>query len=95
MTELASTAVDAELRQRVIDTICEVLPRVLGRDLPDVSADTTLMDLELTSASTLEMMLEVEDALEIQVDVEDFDREHLETIGTLATYVAGHALADG
>jgi acyl carrier protein len=39
-------------------------------------------------------MLEVEDALDIQVDVEDFDRADLETVGTLATYVAGHVLAD-
>ena len=38
------------------------------------------------------LMLELEESLEIQVDVEDFDREHLESIGTLATYVAGHTL---
>jgi acyl carrier protein len=94
MTDLASSSVDEELRQRVVDTICATLPRILGREMADLSADTVIEDLNLTSASSLELMLEVEDALDIQVDVEDFDRADLETVGTLATYVAGHVLAD-
>lgn len=94
MADLVSSSVDEELRQRVVDTICATLPRILGREMPDLSAQTVIADLELTSASALELMLEVEDALDIQVDVEDFDREDLETVGTLATYVAGHVLAD-
>jgi acyl carrier protein len=35
-------------------------------------------------------MLELEDALEIQINVEDIDRDDFRTIGTLATFVAGH-----
>jgi acyl carrier protein len=94
MTDLVSSSVDEELRQRVVDSICATLPRILGREMPDLSAETVLMDLDLGSARSLELMLEVEDALDIQVDVEDLDREHMETVGTFATYVAGHALAD-
>ena len=93
MADLTSP-VDEELRQRVVDTVCATLPRVMGRDLPDLSVDTVIAGLALSSASALELMLEVEDALDIQVDVEEFDPADLETIGTLATYVAGHVLAD-
>jgi len=93
--ETATAPPDTDLRDRVVTSLCALLPRVLGREMPDVSVQTRLMELELTSATTLELMLEVEDALEIQIDVEEFDREHLESIGTLAEYVAGHALADG
>ena len=95
MTEPDAPTVPAEgeLRQRVIASICTLLPHVLGREIPDVSEATRLMELQLTSASTLALMLEVEDALEIQIDVEEFDQQHLESVGTLAGYVAGHALA--
>lgn len=89
-----SMTVDEALRDRVIDTICSLLPRFLGPNMQDVSADTPMADLNLSSVSTLEIMLEVEDTLEIQVDVEDFQLDDMETIGRLATYVAGHALTD-
>ena len=94
MTELVSSSVDDELRQRVVDAICATLPRIVGHELPGLSAETALMDLDLGSARSLELMLEVEDALDIQVDVEELDQEHMESVGTFATYVAGHALAN-
>jgi acyl carrier protein len=92
-TEIAAPA-PGDLRGRVVEKICELLPRVLNKDLPDLGENTCLMDVDLTSATTLELMLEVEDTLEIQIDVEDFERDHLMSIGTLATYVADHALTD-
>ena len=90
--ESTTMPVDEALRQRVIDMICALLPRFLGREMPDVSADTRLMELALSSSSTLEIMLEVEETLEIQVDVEDFENEDMESIGRLASYVASHAV---
>lgn len=84
--------VDEALRQRVIDLICALLPRFMGREMPDVSADTRLAELALSSSSTLEIMLEVEDTLEIQVDVEDFENDDMESIGRLASYVASHSV---
>lgn len=90
--EPAAVPMDEKLRQRVIDMLCELLPRSLGRVMPDLSAETRLMELDLSSVGTLEMMLTVEDTLEIQVDVEDFVDEDMETLGRLATYVASHAL---
>jgi acyl carrier protein len=91
-SESTSVTVDEALRDRVIDTICSLLPRFLGPQMQDVSAETRMVELKLSSVSTLEIMLEVEDTLEIQVDVEDFQLDDMETIGRLATYVAGHAL---
>jgi acyl carrier protein len=89
--EMATAAVDADLRARVVDRIVALLPRVLKRDVPDLSEATSLTDFNLSSTSMLELMLEIEDSLEIQVDVEDFDDPDGETIGALADYVARHA----
>lgn len=90
--ETQSAPVDEALRQKVIATICELLPESLGREVPDLSAETCLLELDLSSVAMLEVMLTVEDTLEIQVDIEDFEDSDMETIGRLATYVAGHSL---
>lgn len=89
--ESSTVPIDEELRRRVIDTICELLPGSLGREVPGLSADTRLPDLDLSSVGMLEVMLTVEETLEIQVDIEDFEDSDMETIGRLATYVAGHS----
>lgn len=91
-TETAGT--DAALRQRVLTSMTTVLPHVLRGEHPDVSEGTRLMeDLGLTSTSTLELMLELEEDLEIQIDVEDIEPPDLASVGTLADFIAAHALA--
>jgi acyl carrier protein len=89
--ETQAAPIDEALRQRVIDTICTLLPESLGREIPDLSAETPLLELDLSSVAMLEVMLTVEDTLEIQVDIEEFEDSDMETIGRLATYVAGHS----
>jgi len=85
----------AELRRRVVDGIGELLPRVLKRELPEVPESTRLFDeLGLSSVTTLELLLELEESLEIQIDVEDIDQGDLRSVGTLADFVAEHAVAD-
>jgi acyl carrier protein len=93
-SESTTMPIDEALRQRVIDTICELLPRTAGREIPDLSAETRLVELALSSVGAVELMLSVEETLEIQVDIEEFVDDDLETIGQLATYVVGHSLAD-
>ena len=88
---------DNTLRGRVMESIHVVLPKVLARDAEDaafeLSDGTRLMeDLGLSSAATLELMLELEDSLEIQVDVEEIEPADLASIGTLADFIAGHAV---
>jgi acyl carrier protein len=86
---------DTDLRQRVVDSIGQLLPRVLKRDVGAVPENTRLFDeLGLSSASTLELLLELEEALEIQIDVEEIDQDDLESIGALASFVSTHTLTD-
>lgn len=86
---------DVVLRQRVVDAMATLLPQVLKREVPAAEEGTRLFDeLGLSSASTLELLLELEEVLEIQIDVEDIDQGDLETIGTLAGFVAEHAITD-
>jgi acyl carrier protein len=87
------------LRAQVIENIHVVLPRVLARGaddaVPELSDHTRLMeDLGLTSVTTLELMLELEEALEIQIDVEEIEPADLACLGALADFIAGHAAAD-
>jgi acyl carrier protein len=85
------TGVDGEFRQRVVDTMTTVLARLLDRPEP-VTEDMRLMEeLGLSSTFGLELLLELEDQLLILVDVEQMDQEHMETVGDLATFVAGHS----
>ncbi|HEY3752579.1 MAG TPA: phosphopantetheine-binding protein [Pseudonocardiaceae bacterium] len=86
---------DTELRQRVVDSIGTLLPKVLKREVPAMPETTRLFDeLGLSSASTLELLLELEEDLEIQIDVEEIDQNDLASIGTLADFVSAHAITD-
>lgn len=93
--EQATVVSDAELRQRVMDSIGTLLPKVLKRDMPAMPEQTRLFDeLGLSSASTLELLLELEEDLDIQIDVEEIDQTDLASIGSLADFVSSHALTD-
>ncbi|OLB80368.1 MAG: phosphopantetheine-binding protein [Actinobacteria bacterium 13_2_20CM_2_71_6] len=92
--DTATTHVDPALRERVVDSICGLLPRVLKRDVP-VAEDTTLMDdLGMSSTTALELMLELEESLEVEISVEDLDRDDFTTVGTLADYVSRNLLTE-
>ncbi|WP_084467747.1 phosphopantetheine-binding protein [Actinokineospora inagensis] len=87
--------VDADLLGRVQASMGDLLPRVLKREVVGLTAATKLFtELGLSSASTLELLLELEDELEIQIDVEEIGQDDLETVGTLAAYIAAHTVAD-
>lgn len=83
------------LRQRVLEAITVVLPRVLDRDALVIAPEMKLMsDLGMRSASMLELLLELEDALDIQIDVEDITEAAMVSVGDLADFVASHASTD-
>jgi acyl carrier protein len=86
----------AELRARVEQGIVLLLPRVLNQEsAAPAPVDASLMtDLGLTSGKTLELVLELEDHLDLQIDVEDLTPEDLNTIATLAAFVANHVVAE-
>jgi acyl carrier protein len=90
---------DSAMRQRVLDNIRAVLPRVLNSASDGeeraraASEETRLMeDLGLTSTEALELMLELEKSLHIQIDVEPMEPSDLASLGSLADFVAGHSL---
>jgi acyl carrier protein len=90
---------DSALRGRVMESIHVALPKVLARDpgdaAPQFSDSMRLMeDLGLTSVSTLELMLELEEALEIQIDVEEIEPADLASLGALADFIVGHVAED-
>lgn len=93
--EQAAAQIDGELRQRVVESMRLLLPRVLKREVPALAEDVCLVDeLGLTSSSTLTLILELEEHLDIQVDVEDIGQDDLMSLGNLADFVAGHAVTE-
>lgn len=93
--ETAPQLSDTGLRQRALDAIVAVLPRVLDSDALVIAPEMKLMsDLGMRSASMLELLLELEDNLDIQIDVEDIDAAAMTSVGDLADYVAGHAITN-
>ncbi|GGM09705.1 acyl carrier protein [Dactylosporangium sucinum] len=90
-----TATIDPVLREQVVETICDLLPRVLKREVAGASESTTLMDdLGMSSTTGLELVLELEDRLEREISVEDLGRDNFETVGTLADYVAGNLLPE-
>jgi acyl carrier protein len=93
--EDTAVQIDAELRGQVLQSIGQLLPRVLKRDLAEVPENACLFDdLGLTSAGTLELILELEESLDIQVDVEQIAEDDLRSVASLADFVAGHVVTE-
>jgi acyl carrier protein len=87
---------DSALREQVMESIHVVVPKVLSLDAAvELSEQTRLMeDLGMSSTTTLELMLELEDALDVQIDVEEIEPSDLASLGALADFIATHHLAD-
>lgn len=103
MTERTNTGKGEEmseiaLRKQIMESIYDVLPKVLSLDTDataGLSEDTRLMeDLGMTSIVTMELILQLEDALEIQIDVEEMEPADVATINALADYVMGHLVVE-
>ncbi|MEV7342778.1 phosphopantetheine-binding protein [Streptomyces sp. NPDC093544] len=77
-------------RQEVISAIEKALSEVLERQVTELTEDTRLFDdLRLDSSSVLELLLLVEDFVEVTVDPETLDIDHLRTVRSFADYVEG------
>ncbi|MET8704432.1 phosphopantetheine-binding protein [Kitasatospora sp. NPDC058032] len=95
MSDQVVQTIDTELRDRILHSLGELLPRVLKRDLPEIPENACLFDdLGLTSAGTIELILELEEALDLQVDVEQITEDDLRSVTGLADYVASHLIAE-
>ncbi len=90
---LPETGVDAQFRQTVVETACDLLVLLLERDEP-VTENMRLMDeLMVSSLLGLELLLRLEEQLDIQIDVELMDQDKISTVGDLATFIAGNSRA--
>ncbi|MGF1427147.1 phosphopantetheine-binding protein [Kitasatospora sp. LaBMicrA B282] len=95
-TEPPGAGPHAALRERVLAGIGALLPRVLGRAVPVPAENACLFDeIGLSSATTLELLLELEDRLDIQIDVEEIGQDDLRSLGALADFVTAHAITEG
>jgi len=75
--------------QQIVSAIVTALEEVLRQELTDVTEQTRLFDdLSLDSTSVLGLLMALEDALDMQVDPEGLEQSHLETVGSLATFIA-------
>ena len=69
--------------------IVAALSEVVGSELTGVTAETRLFDdLNLDSTSVLGLLMALEDSLDIQVEPENLEQRHLETVGALAEFLA-------
>jgi acyl carrier protein len=85
---------DTAIRDRVLESLQVVLPKVLASGTVIDLSEGTLLDgdLGLSSAATMTLMLELEETLEIQIDVEEIEPSDLTSVGALADYIAGHTV---
>jgi acyl carrier protein len=84
------TQVDAEMQDAVTATMFAMLPGLLEYDGP-ITPQTLLQDeLNLSSSLVLEVLLGIEDAHAIQIDLEMMDEDQVITVADLAEYIAGH-----
>ncbi|HKS98291.1 MAG TPA: phosphopantetheine-binding protein [Rugosimonospora sp.] len=64
------------------------LSEILNKDLPELAEETRLLaDLSLDSTNVIELLMELEDALGLQIDPDELAAEAFETVGTLTDYI--------
>jgi acyl carrier protein len=82
---MSTTTHDVE----IVEAITAAIAEVLGKTPEGVDEHTRLAeDLGLDSTSVLSLLMALEDTLHIQVDPDTLEQHHLETVGSLAGYIA-------
>lgn len=85
-------------RDELSAVVVKALAETLGHDLPDIDEDTRLFDdLSLDSTSILGLMVNLEDALAIEIDPDSISEDHFATFGSLTGFLldAAGAARDG
>jgi acyl carrier protein len=68
--------------------VIRCLSEVLKRELPDVTERTRLFDdLHLDSTTSLELLMAVEEAVNVEFDMEELNMDDFRTVGTLVDSV--------
>ncbi|MEU4805230.1 acyl carrier protein [Actinosynnema sp. NPDC023587] len=75
--------------ERIVDAITGVLAQVLDYDLPELTERSRLFDeLGLDSTGVFELLMQLEEALEVEFDTDNLEMAHFETVRSLADFVA-------
>jgi acyl carrier protein len=75
-------------RTELVTVVIEALSAVLNQELPDATEETKLFDnLGMDSTGVLGLLMELEDRLGIEVDPDELEQKHLESVGSLTDYV--------
>jgi acyl carrier protein len=84
-----TTTVQDTGRAQIIEAITAALCEVLSQELTGITEQTRLFDdLSLDSTSVLGLLMALEDALDLEVDPENLEQHHLESVGALADFIA-------
>lgn len=67
----------------VFEKIQGIIVEELGKEVDEVTLETTFEDLDADSLDVFQVISEIEDAFDIQIETE----EGLNTVGDLVTYV--------
>ena len=78
-------------KAQVVDSMANLLTRMLRLNRP-ITAETTLEnELGLSSSQSAQLVLELEQDLSIMIDVESLDEDGMVTVGDLADYIVTHS----
>ncbi|MEU4442297.1 acyl carrier protein [Actinosynnema sp. NPDC050801] len=76
-------------RERIVGAITAVLAQVLDYELPELTEQSRLFDeLGLDSTGVFELLMQLEEALEVEFDTDNLEMAHFETVRSLADFVA-------
>ena len=90
MSTEQDTPVDAGLRDTITATMIAMLPALLDHHTP-ITPQALLQDeLGLSSSLVLEVLLGIEEAHNIQIDLETMDEDQVTTVADLAAFIADH-----
>lgn len=77
-------------RERIVSAIRSALATVLDYDLPDLTEGSRLFDqLGLDSTGVFELLMQLEEALDVEFDTDNLTMDHFESVRSLADFVAG------
>jgi acyl carrier protein len=95
MNSPVQTETEAAMSTRVIDTLKDIVLKVLKLETPAsaLNEQTNLHELGLESLNVVELLVDIEAAFDIVVDVEDLNTEMFVSLGSLAAFV--RAKVDG
>ncbi|WNF28002.1 acyl carrier protein [Streptomyces sp. C11-1] len=88
MSETAVPLENAVDRDKAVEAIGSALREVLGREIPGLHEDLRLFDqVGLDSSGVFELLMGLEERLGIELDTDQLEMSHFESVRTLADFL--------